>query len=62
MFYGNLDGYSYCGDSYDFVIEPEVKPQWMSVEGSLVTIGHKTEIDPEDSIQLTVRVSKEGTE
>ena len=50
MFYGNLDGYSYCGDSYDFVIEPEVKPQWMSVEGSLVTIGHKTEIDPEDSI------------
>ena len=34
----------------------------MDVEGSRITIGHKTLIDPEENVTITVKVSRDGTE
>ena len=55
-YYGDFDGYSFCSESYNLVIEPETKPFWMSIYGNLVVIGANTEIDPPDSVTLTIKV------
>ena len=55
-YYGNFDGYSFCSKSYSLVIEPEIKPFWMSIYGNLVIIGANTEIDPEDTVTLTIKI------
>ena len=44
------------------MLEPEPKPIWMDVDGSRITIGHKTLIDPEETVTITVKVSRDGTE
>ena len=55
-YYGDFDGYSFCSNSYNLVIEPETKPFWMTIYGNLVVIGAMTEIDPPDSETITIKV------
>ena len=58
--YGHLDGYSFCKDSYEFVLEPENMPLWVTVVDNIVTIGYNTDIDPTVQQEITVNVMKDG--
>ena len=67
MYYGTLDGYSFCKDSYDLVLEYKRgflettdQPLWMTVHDNCIIISGKTAIDPSDAVEVTVRVQREG--
>ena len=60
LFYGYMDGYSFCSHTYDLVIEPAVRPLWMAVNDNTIVVRSSTSFDPEDSITVTVKVMKDG--
>ena len=60
QFYGTADGYSFC--NFNFELNPDPTTiMWMQVDDNVVTIGANTAIDAEDSVTITVAVSRDGS-
>ena len=61
-YYGALDGYTFCSESYDLVVstDADTQPLWLDVAGNYVTVTTSTEIDNEDAVLVTVTASRDG--
>ena len=65
QYYGSLDGYTFCGSSYDLVVEVvgapgEPLPLWTSLVGNLFTVRSPTVLYQAQSATFVVKAIKDG--